>query len=430
MVNQSEFRKRQSLSWTSTYKFVIAALIISAISGLLISWLTYRFIDDHSYVAFSIFWGWLYFGVGAVSGIQQEIARASSTPAHIDQRNWKLLGIWTLAAGTIITSVSFSAWAITSGNSGNRDFFQPIIGCLGIFGYVFIAAACGALYGLSQWRILGFMIAIDGLARLCLVAISLKIGAELPFVELMVVLPFILIALGFVISLAFGKKLRNSAPAFDVNFRKITLNAFFLMAASASMAILISGFQGLMGLALGGMDDALFGQVAFSVMILRAPLVIAVLSVQSLLIVQFRNRPKRRQKRLLFQLLGLLFFIAVCEWVVISMFGTQLFISFTGKELIIPGIVITSIVASGFLLGVMFTIGSSLVARSRHGWYLASWLLAVCLTLAILLSPIELLLKLNLALVVPVFAAAVFQIIISATDKAKSNELTDAKRDS
>lgn len=387
-----------------------AALAVSALCALGVTLIAYRGLPSDSYAQFSVFWGWLFFVVGALAGFQQEIARAtrpvdesSDSPS---QSGWPRLGLLyaaTAPAAVIVT--------LASGALHPAQLASLIALAIGFAGNIAVALICGALYGTHRWGALAAMVGIDGLLRLVLAVGAVWLGWGINGLEFAAVIPYVVAPIGFGLfarrgGLRFG---------FDVTVGTMLRNSLNLVLAAAATALLMSGFMVLLDLAKTELTASEFSQVALTITVARAPLVVAVMAVQSLLIVRLRSRARAAQRRLLRAIAWAIVAGGLIEYAILIMAAAPLMaFAKPGQPNLLPLGLYLAVSFSAVGLALMFSVGSALIARGQHAAYLGSWLVTLAVTMVILALGISTWMKVGLALAAPAYVGLIVQLMAGA----------------
>ncbi|TPW97638.1 hypothetical protein FJ656_33950, partial [Schumannella luteola] len=56
---------------------LLVATLVAGVAGYLVTWFAFRLTGPAEYAGFAVFWASIYLVVGALAGVQQEIARAT-----------------------------------------------------------------------------------------------------------------------------------------------------------------------------------------------------------------------------------------------------------------------------------------------------------------------------------------------------------------
>ena len=170
----------------------------------------------------------------------------------------------------------------------------------------------------------------------------------------------------------------------DVGYPQLTWNVARTILAASSTAVLVSGFPLIIGIAGVERPAVEVGQVIFVLTLVRAPLVVSVMSLQSYLVVRFRDAAS----------LGKVFLVAVsaiAAATVLLLLGAlivgQPIIDFVSGEVsVIPAQSLAIFVVSSGLIALLTVSGAALLGRSRHRAYSCGWLAAAVVSVVTLLG--------------------------------------------
>jgi hypothetical protein len=266
---------------------------------------------------------------------------------------------------------------------------------VGAGSYVLLATLCGSLYGLSRWGPLALLLAGDGVLRAGLVGGALAFTHDIVLLAWMVVIPFPL-----AIALIWPGIRRGFAGRsdLDVGYRALGENIARTVLASIATASLVSGFPLVLGLAAAGVSRASLGELVFTITLVRAPLIISLMAVQSLLVVRFRDAPETRG-RFLAQLLGAIaagtVVLAAAGWAV----GQPVLEVVAGRPTDLDGAFIALLVLSSGLVAALSATGAVVLALRSHSVYLAGWIVAVVGTVAALFLPLPFVTRVDIAVI-------------------------------
>jgi len=375
---------------------IVLATAVAGVAGYLVTWIVFRAVGAADYAVFAIFWSATYLLVGALSGIQQEVTRATR---HRDPegpavrpvaRNFALIAALITA---VVVVAATPLWVFVVFPHGGAGFVAPL--AIGTAAYVVVAVTGGTLYGLSLWNPVALMVILDGLLRL------IAIGAVLLTTHDPVALAWA-VALPFPISAAVVWLLVRSRVVgrnrLDVGPRALTWNVARTIAAAASTGVLVSGFPVILKITSPGENPQLLGVVILAVTLVRAPLIVTAMSLQSYLIVQLRPEAgfARRVARLAGSIIAGGAAISVLGW----WLGPALFLLLFGHLAVVAGWWIAVLVASSVAVALLFVTGPALLVRGGHLTYSVGWLLAAAATVIALLAPLPFLSRVVLALLV------------------------------
>ncbi|WP_345064660.1 hypothetical protein [Leifsonia kafniensis] len=336
------------------------------------------------YVAFGIFWSALYLVIASLSGVQQEVTRATAPrTAGVSREHTtsiRRFGIWASLATAAALIASGPFWMGAVFPDDGWAFILPIaIGCAS---YVVVAVLCGTLYGLNLWPAIALMSSVDGILRLLLIGIVVLFDGGIDALVWAVVLPFPLTPL---ILWWFFRSSVVGRTSLDVGYRDLSWNVLRTVIASVATGILISGFPLVLKAMSPMASNAELGALVFAINLVRAPLVIVVLSLQSYFVVRFRDVPERAWGTFL-KLSGAIVIVGAVGAVVAGLIVPPLLTLFPGGYAL-DGFVIAGLVATSALLGVLCLSGPLALARSQHGVFTAGWVVAAVASVLLLLVP-------------------------------------------
>lgn len=365
---------------------ILLATVVAGVAGYLLQGLVGRFVTPDVFLRFSVFWSTIYLLVAALSGLQQETARAAH-PAPTDKdAPGRVLGfgvVCALGVGVLITATS-PLWAGLIFPTHPVTFVLALV--IGAAGYVGVALMGGLFYGVKAWPAIAGAMIVDALLRLVFVSGALLAEASLDIIAAAVVLPFPL-TLGL-LWLATRARVKGRY-VLDVPPSRLAWNATRAVGGSISTGVLTSGYPLLIGATSTAEPEAIVGALVFVVTITRAPLVIPALTLQSFLTVHFRERTDAARSRLLRLLAGVvvisLLLAAVAfvvePWLLRTIWGEGYVVS----AAVCAGIVLTSGVTAGLCVS-----GAATLASSRHGAFVAGWGVAAVASVVLLFLPVEL----------------------------------------
>lgn len=362
--------------------WILGATVIAGAIGYAIQAAVPAFLDPREYVAFSVFWSVVYLVVSGLSGIQQEVTRAShSGTAGTD---WHTLARFTaVCAGAVAAIVGVTApfWA----PSVFASEAIPLVGALLVaaVGYALIANISGALYGVRDWRGVAGMTVTDAGLRLLAVAVALFAGWHVAGLGWAVAVPFVTAAV--IVWLATGRKIRRGL-SLDAGLRGLLRNTGHTVAAAIATGVMISGLPFLLGLTSTNLDSSSLASLILVITLTRAPLVVPILALQSYLVVIFRDDPSRVRRRLAVWGTGLIAATALLAALAI-MVGPWLLGLLYEERYEIASALYGPIVFSAGLTGLLCVTGPAVLASGRHTSYVLGWASASAVTTVLLFLP-------------------------------------------
>jgi len=373
---------------------IVAATVAAGVAGYLVTVLAKRELGD-GYALFAIFWAALYLVVGGLSGIQQEVTRATRpigtrTRTTNTARNFALAGGVAVLVAIVSTSPVWSA-AVFSGDG----WLLVLPLAVGTSSYVLVATLSGSLFGVSQWRSIAILIAVDGLLRLALVAVGLFATDDIVVIAWLVAAPF---PITLLIAWPIIRRSFVGTSDLDVGYRALSWNVLRTVFASVSAAVLVSGFPLLLGVVSEGVSARELGEYIFVITLTRAPLIVTVMALQGFLVVRFRDRPDHWLRFFLsvqgVLLVGAAVLSALAWWL-----GPPVFELVSGDPVTLDGGVMALLVISSALVGALSVSGAAVLARADHFAYSVGWVVAAVVTVVVIALPVDFATRVQWALV-------------------------------
>ncbi|MBD8468409.1 hypothetical protein IFU30_19235 [Plantibacter sp. CFBP 8798] len=390
---------------------ILLATAVGGGAGYLLQIVTGVALGTAAYASFAVFWSALYLLVSALSGAQQEIARAThpvdrSGAAPGETRRVPVVRNFTLVAVVGVAAIlAGSAW-IWVGAVFPVDgwaLVPPLI--LGVSAYLVVAAVSGVLYGLSFWAAAAAMTVIDGVLRFALVGGLLLVTTDTAVLAWGVAVPF---AVTPVVLWLFIRRGVVGRFAVDVGPRELSWNVLRTVVAAAATGVMVSGLPLMIQATGDTVSPDAFGSLTYAITLTRAPIVIVVLALQSYLVVVFRSHADAvlgwvaRLSALVLVGAGLLALLAwwLGPWALSVLFG---------RSDVLAGGTIGLLVATAGLVGVLCVTGAATLSRAQHGAFAGGWILAAVVTVGMLLLPLGLHERTILALTVGPVAGLLLQ---------------------
>ncbi|MFC6354806.1 hypothetical protein [Luethyella okanaganae] len=364
--------------------------IIQTVAGLALT--------PAQYKGFGVFWATLYLIVGGVSGIQQEVSRATREPeAERDKKASNPLRSFVVVFAVfvaIVIAASTPLWvgAVFPGHVVTSASAVVV----GAVSYVGFATISGVLYGRKAWPILALVVVVDPALRLLFVSIALGVGGDQELLDWAIVLP---IPITFLLSLLLVRFRLPHRSVVDVPLRVLVSNSAQTIVGTTATAVLVSGLPLFIGASSGGEDPSDVGSLIFNITLTRAPLVIPFLALQSYLIVHFRDQLRALWASLL-KVLAIVAVATVVASVLVWLFAPVVVGWIFGSGYVLSGATLAGLVASAGLTGALCVSGPAVIARSGHTAFLVGWVLAALCLVAVLFTPWDLLSRTATALVV------------------------------
>ncbi len=366
-AGQDAGRQRHGAVW------LLLATVISGGSGYVIMILAGAAFGVRDYEPFAFFWSTLYLVVAAVSGIQQEFTRATSPASATAGRGSSSTRLRSLVAAMVIgasitglvTGVTSPLWAPVALGTGGEALALPL--SFGVAGYVIVAVISGLLSGIGAWSAVAIMTISDGLLRLAIVSSALVIG-DPALTAWAVVVPFILIP---VVAGAMLARRWNDRFHIADSWPRLLRNAALTTAAAAAIGLLVSGLPALLRATTPEASPGELAGLVLAVNLVRAPLIIAVLALQSYLVVMFRQSEKHGRLLALGSVLVLVASGALSA--AAAVIGPAVVRGIGGPGFDVEPGEIVLVVLSGGVVGLLAITGASTLASGMHGRYALGW---------------------------------------------------------
>lgn len=380
-------------------------MALAGVAGYIALWIAVRTLTAVEYASFGAFWAGLYFAVGSLSGLQQEVTRAAMPVrnSHSSNRqnfaNSSVFITFAVAGVSIVLFLGLVASNIALEQP--LDFLgvtaNVVIGpfVIALSGYILVAVVAGCLYSVERWSVIAWMIFGDSSLRLIFILFVLWQGYEPSALYWAVAIPFpltLFILLPWVVLRLRGKIFS------DVKIGKFSMNSMQAIGAAMGMALLMSGFPLLISVTSSQDQVESVSHAMFAVTVARAPFIVVAVSLQSLILVRFKTT-KHISKAI--KKISVYFVGAGSVVFILGLFlGRPILDFLLGTQAHISSLVIGTIVLSGVALTYMIVTGVAVLSRSQHVAYLFGWGCAAAGTSAALMLPLTLEPRLVIALVV------------------------------
>lgn len=372
-----------SNSLTKGAPAILAATFVAGLVGYLLTALVFREVGSVQYVWFAAYWSTLHLVVGSLSGVEQEFARATKKTNISTSKTKSPSRVFAIGFAVIVTFIAITTsgiWAVPV--LGDQGPLLVLPFAVGAATFVFVATIGGTLYGLSRWNLLALMIAVDAIIRVSLLLIALLVTDDLVVLAWCVSIAF---PLTVIVLWPLLQKAISGQTEVDVGLGTLTWNISRTVTASASSALLVTGFPILIVLASRGVDLVLIGQLILCITLLRAPLIVVAMSMQSFLVVKFKDQTISILKLMTAINSGIVIVTAVMTWLAAS-FGTAALEILSEEKLLITGEILANISISAGLFAMMIVSATPILARGYHFVYSLGWLFSALATVLIMLG--------------------------------------------
>jgi len=370
----------------SGFALVSAATGLAGIAAYAITWLVPRTVGFAEYTTFAGFWAFVFLVVAMLSGIQQEVTRAShASTAGAARGSGRAVALFTAVVAVGVAAVVLATaplWAPSAFPGSGAALVVPL--AVGLASYVGVAVLSGLLYGASAWRALFAIVTVEGVLRLVLIAGVLAVTTDMTALAWAVALPFPVAAVSVLLGSA---RLLRGRTRLDVTIPRLAWNVTRTVLAAGSMGLLISGFPLIVQLTSTAEDQTAVGLAVLSSTLVRAPLIVSGMALQSYLIVTFRSRGPSLRFFLLLE--GGVVVLGAVLAVLAVLAGPPVFgVLFPGQRTP-DGLFIGLLVVSSVLVAALCVSAPAVLARGHHLVYAAGWVAAAAATVLLLLLPGE-----------------------------------------
>lgn len=389
--------KPEATRESSGFLLIVAATGLVGIAGYAITILVPAVIGVAPYAVFGVFWSFIFLAAAALTGVQQEVTRATHPrdPGNVGYRN--RAGLFAGGAFVVVLALMLGTaplWVDAVFPADGWALVLPL--AVGTASYVPLAVLAGSLYGVGHWKAVFALIAIEGLLRLALVGIALAFVPGTVPLAWAVAIPFPVTVL---VVWPFARRRVVGAIQLDVTLPRLTWNVARTTVAAASMGLMVSGFPLVLGLTSPEVSAGALGLVFLAATLTRAPLIVVGMALQSFLIVFFRTHSSdfwRTLLRLEAAVLGLGALLAGLAYLI----GPAVFdLVFAGR--VTPEAwLLATFVASSALVGALCVSAPAVLSRNAHTAFTAGWVAAAVSTVLCLLLPLEFIERTVLALLV------------------------------
>ncbi|MFB7843336.1 hypothetical protein [Microbacterium sp. NPDC056052] len=360
---------------------VLAATAISAASSFVILLIVAPALGPAGYASFSVFWAALFMLVGVLFGVQQEATRAvaDAVPRDTSRRGASLVHFAVVLGGGALAILAATGplWAEPVFGAGHTVWAFPL--AIAVASYVGVAAVNGVLAGSANWSGFALVPLVDGVSRLVLVGIVLLTGADTTALCWAVAVPF---PLSLVVVALFWRSGIARHSVVGESYGRLTANVARTVVASAANAVLVNGFPVVLAL-FGGGDRAALGAVVLALTLTRAPILVPLTALQSMLITRFSASSRSASIRFALLLIGCLAVFTAFAAFLAALCGEAVFAWLFGDGFALDGMLLGFLVGASGCLGVLTVTGASVLAAKRHTVFATGWVLACVLSVVL-----------------------------------------------
>ncbi|MGW9182084.1 hypothetical protein [Agromyces sp. NPDC055661] len=389
---------------------LFAAAVVSGLAGLVVTWLVAAVAGPTTYADFAVFWALLFFMVSVLFGVQQEMARGVAAAGRAGTTAPTASPWRRLAAGAGVVAVLVVLVLVLLGPSTLGPAWVtwsvPIL--VAVPCYVFVAAIQGAMAGTERWLDLALLLTVDAVLRLGFTLIALWVGGSAEALGWATVLPIPLtVAVGVLVG---GRRLRavRVDTGRDRDFHWNTARAVF---AGVGAAFFVAGFPAVLAVFAGATAPAQFATLVLVITLTRAPLLMPLSAIQSLLVVRFTHLPGSRLLRSEFLVLGVVAAVGAVGAVLGAFIGPPLLSALFGSAYQVEPLTVSALVLAATAIAWLYVTGPATLARQLHTPYSLGWAIAAVVAIGCLALPMPLEAKAVLALLVGPLVGAVIHVV-------------------
>lgn len=399
---------------------ILPAMVAASGLGYAVQVMAPLLLSASDYVGFSFFWSALFLCVSALSGVQNEVSRAShdagdATTAHTFARYASIvIGVTTVVAiiaGAFVTLSVFPDMPIVV-------LVSFVLGVVAVAG---ITLMTGALYGTRRWGGVAVAIVADPTIRAvafaailgCVLLASMwPVSAAVSLVA--VTAPFVVAAL--IIWFTAGRRAVPSI-SFDVDVVGLLKNTAHTLIASTALGFMAAGMPIIVTMLGRDAPSELLAGTVLLVVLVRAPLVSPMIALQSYLTVSFRDAPGAAWRRA-GVVGGALLVVTALLAAAAAIWATPLVTAVVPRYVLPSPWVISAIVVGAGLVGVQTVTGALVLSRSLHRAYATGWVATALLTVALSFVPLDFGAAVALCLTVPGVIGCAIHILAGRTSRA------------
>lgn len=366
--------------------FILPSTVVAGLLGYVITVILARYLGQ-DYSNFAVFWASLYFIVGALTGIQQEFSRLfvgdNSRESGIQNRSvLAFLFRYSLVITVIVGLLSFVLLSVTKNIQGQSFIPQLLVG---IFFNILLVGLAGFYYGTQRWLFVALIILSDVVLRLLLLLAGIYLQWDVIAISWLVVIPIptTFILLYFATRRTLSVYWKTSVPQ-RLLIRNINLTIYGALGSS----LLVSGIPVLISFSNRDLNSQELSALIFTLILTRAPLIVGVLALQSLLVVKFKEASHKQAVKLVLIVIIAITLIGIALATCAYIFGPQIIVMLAGESFQIPAANVALLTLLSIPTGILAVSGAFTLAGGRHFVYAAGWTVAALIaTICFLLIP-------------------------------------------
>lgn len=358
--------------------------IVAAACGYVVLIVASRFLSPSENANFLAFWGVLLGLFGVLTGLSAEATRAvksRSMEIHDGKGAPVLpvsLGIGAVAA--LLLAATSPIWMPSLIPDAPALLWLGI--AMAILLYSGHIALAGASAGLERWGTYSSLAATEAILRLLVMAIAAFLGGSLVGLEFGALS-------GTLVWLYFAFVTNNGRAALraraDVGPRAYVIRCLLAMATAAATAVLVTGLPAVIKIAADPTDFAMAAPLLLAISLTRAPIMIPLQAFQGVVMTSLIHS-RLPAHRVLAKPFAAILALGIVGAILAAVMGPYIMLIF-GPDYSVDGWLLGALTLAAAFLAVLTLTGTAAMAQGRHGLYLAGWVAATIVTVAILFVP-------------------------------------------
>lgn len=407
---------------------LLGAALVSGLAGLAVTWIVAAVAGPSVYAEFAVFWALLFFMVSVLFGVQQETARGVASVEHAaawspdtSASPWRRLLVGAGVIALVVLGVLAGLAPSTLGSSW-VVWSVPIL--VAVPCYVFVAGIQGAMAGTERWLDLALLLTVDAVLRLAFTLVALWTGGGAAALGWATVLPIPLtVLIGMIRG---GRRLRSVRvdTVRDATFYWNTIRAVF---AGIGAAFFVAGFPAVLALFAGATPSAEFATLVLVITLTRAPLLMPLSAIQSLLVVRFTRIDPARHLRWEFALLGVVAVVGILGAGLGALIGPPLLTALFGSAYQVEPTTVFALVIAATAIAWLYVTGPATLARHLHTAYSVGWAVAAVVAIVCLALPGPLEGRAVLSLLVGPLCGVVIHVVTQAVSLRRESPEPEAQ---
>jgi len=367
-------------------KLILGATVVAGAAGYVVTIMVPAVLGPNQVQPFLLFWSAMYLMVAVLAGVQQEVTRAARPVTESITVGRRTVRRFTVVVSALVGALVVAAiplWNLLFTPEMGWRFALPL--ALAAASYVVVATLSGLMYGLVRWQSIALFIAGDAVLRLACIGAVLLVTQDVVTLAWAAALPF---ALSIVLFWPLVRRGVVGRFDIDVTNRQLGWNISRTLVASLSMGVLMSGFPLVIGATSTGLPAGPVSVIIVLLTLVRAPVVIPMLSLQSFLIVHFRALRGAALGASILRI-GALVVGGTAVLSVLAWWLGPWVVSIILPAYQTDAWVLAGIVASSGFLALLCVSGPAVLARSAHAAYSAGWVVAAAVSVALMFVPLD-----------------------------------------